>query len=70
MSNITQVVNGEKHMTALKKGFLAPGLNHVLSSNGPFTLLAPSDLAFEKLDKKVLENLLQPEKKVHLPDVL
>jgi uncharacterized surface protein with fasciclin (FAS1) repeats len=70
MSNITQVVNTDKNMTTLKKGVIASGLNQILSSSGPFTLFAPSDLAFGKLDKTVLENLLKPENKANLTDVL
>lgn len=70
MSNITQVVNTDKNMTTLKKGVIASGLNQILSSSGPFTLFAPSDLAFGKLDKTVLENLLKPENKAKLTDVL
>src|SRR4030095_11604042 len=70
MSNITQVVNAEKNMTTLKKGVNASGLDQILSSTGPFTLFAPSDLAFEKMDKTVLENLLKPENKTKLTDLL
>ena len=70
MSNITQVVNSEKNMTTLKKGVHASGLDQILSSTGPFTLFAPSDLAFEKIDKTVLENLLKPENKTKLTDLL
>ena len=70
MSNITQVVNSEKNMTTLKKGVHASGLDQILSSTGPFTLFAPSDLAFEKMDKTVLENLLKPENKTKLTDLL
>jgi uncharacterized surface protein with fasciclin (FAS1) repeats len=70
MSNITQTVNTEKNMTTLKKGVYASGLDQVLSSRGPFTLFAPSDLAFEKMDKIALENLLKPENKTELTDIL
>lgn len=70
MSNITQVVNAEKNMTTLKKGVSQSGLDQVLSSTGPYTLFAPSDLAFGKLDKAVLENLLKPENKAKLTDML
>jgi uncharacterized surface protein with fasciclin (FAS1) repeats len=70
MSNITQVVNVDKHMTTLKKGVIATGLDKKLSEAGPFTVFAPSDHAFEKLDKGVLENLLKPENKAKLTDVL
>jgi uncharacterized surface protein with fasciclin (FAS1) repeats len=70
MSNITQVVNTDKHLTTLKKSVVAAGLDQVLSSAGPFTVFAPSDMAFEKLDKGVLDNLLKPENKAKLVDVL
>jgi uncharacterized surface protein with fasciclin (FAS1) repeats len=70
MSNITQVVNEDKNMTTLKKSVIATGLDKVLSGTGPFTVFAPSDLAFEKLDKGVLEDLLKPENKAKLTDVL
>jgi uncharacterized surface protein with fasciclin (FAS1) repeats len=70
MSNITQVVNEDKNMTTLKRSVIASGLDKVLSGTGPFTVFAPSDLAFEKLEKGVLENLLKPENKTKLVDVL
>lgn len=70
MSNITQVVNTEKNMTTLKKSVHASGLDQVLSSTGPYTLFAPSDLAFEKLDKSVLENLLKPESITRLKNLI
>lgn len=70
MSNITQVVKGEKNMTTMNKGVIASGLNQVLSGAGPFTLFAPSDLAFEKLESGALENLLKPENKIKLTSLL
>ena len=70
MSNITQVVNVDKNLTTLKKGVIAAGLNKILSETGPFTIFAPSDKAFGKLDKSVLEDLLKPENKTKLVDLL
>jgi uncharacterized surface protein with fasciclin (FAS1) repeats len=70
MSNITQVVNAEKKMTTLKKSVHAAGLDQVLSSTGPYTLFAPSDLAFSKLDKAVLESLLKPESITKLKNLI
>ncbi|MDR3716852.1 MAG: fasciclin domain-containing protein [Puia sp.] len=70
MSNITQVVNVDKNMTTLKKGVIASGLDQVLSSTGPFTVFAPSDRAFGKLDKSILDNLLKPENKTKLVELL
>ena len=70
MSNITQIVNVEKNMTTLKKSVLATGLDQVLSGKGPFTVFAPTDIAFGKLDKNTLDNLLKPENKTKLTDLL
>ena len=70
MSNITQLVNVEKNMTTLKKSVHASGLDQILSGKGPFTVFAPTDFAFGKLDKGVMENLLKPENKTQLADLL
>jgi uncharacterized surface protein with fasciclin (FAS1) repeats len=70
MSNITQVVNVDKNLTSLKKSVHATDLDQVLSSTGPYTLFAPSDIAFAKLDNGVLENLLKPENKAKLTDLV
>jgi uncharacterized surface protein with fasciclin (FAS1) repeats len=70
MSNITQVVNVDKTMTTLKKSVIAAGLDKKLSEKGPFTIFAPSDKAFEKVDKESLENLLKPENKAELTELL
>jgi len=70
MSNITQLVNVDKNMTTLKKGITESGLGKTLSEAGPYTIFAPSDKAFDKLDKNVVEDLLKPENKAHLIEVL
>ena len=70
MSNIAQLVNEEKNMTTLKKTVLASGLDQVLSGKGPFTVFAPTDKAFSKMDKTAIENLLKPENKTKLTDLL
>jgi uncharacterized surface protein with fasciclin (FAS1) repeats len=70
MSNIVQVINAEKNMTVLKKSVMASGLSNVLTGTGPFTVFAPSDSAFEKLQNGVVESLLRPENKARLADML
>ena len=70
MSNITQVVKKKKNMTTLNRGVRASGLNQVLSGRGPFTVFAPSDLAFGKLEGGTIENLLKAENKLKLTDLL
>ncbi|HXB05466.1 MAG TPA: fasciclin domain-containing protein [Puia sp.] len=70
MSNITQVVNVDKNMTTLKKSVIAAGLDKKLSEAGPFTVFAPTDKAFEKMNKESLESLLKPENKAKLVETL
>ncbi len=57
-------------MTTLKKSVHATGLDQVLSGKGPFTVFAPTDIAFGKLDKGTLDSLLKPENKMKLTDLL
>jgi uncharacterized surface protein with fasciclin (FAS1) repeats len=70
MTNIVQVINAEKNMTILKKSVIASGLSSVLTGAGPFTVFAPSDNAFEKLQKGAIDSLLKPENKAKLTDLL
>jgi uncharacterized surface protein with fasciclin (FAS1) repeats len=70
MSYITQVVFTDKNMTTLKKGIMASDLDQTLSKKGPFTFFAPSDLAFAKLEAGTIDNLLLPENKATLTDLL
>ena len=70
MSNITQVVNTDKNLKTLKKGVHASDLDQLLSSTGPFTFFAPSDLAFDKLKKGMMDDLLEPQNRTQLTDLL
>jgi uncharacterized surface protein with fasciclin (FAS1) repeats len=42
----------------------------VLSNAGPFTVFAPTNEAFDKLPKGTVEDLLKPENKEKLADIL
>ena len=70
MSNITQVVRTDKSMTNLKKTVIASGLDQILTTRGPFTLFAPTDLAFGKMEKGALDHLLKPENMIALNHLL
>ena len=70
MSNITQVLNVDKNLKTLKKGVHASDLDQILSSTGPFTIFAPSDQAFDKLEKGLMEKLLEPFNRAQLKDLL
>ena len=53
-------------ITALK----AAGLVETLKGSGPFTVFAPTDDAFAKLPKGTVEDLLKPENKSKLANIL
>jgi len=48
----------------------AADLEYLLDDAGPFTVFAPSDVAFEKLDEATKSSLLNPENKKELHSVL
>ncbi|HEX2965112.1 MAG TPA: fasciclin domain-containing protein [Syntrophorhabdaceae bacterium] len=48
----------------------AAGLVETLKGPGPFTVFAPTDEAFAKLPKGTLDNLLKPENKAKLAEIL
>lgn len=70
MSNITQVVNVDKNLKTLKKGVHASDVDQLLSSTGPFTFFAPQDGAFDKLAKGTMDNLLEPQNRAKLKDLI
>ena len=64
----TAVEAGEfKTLVAAAK---AAGILNKLSGDGPFTVLAPTDKAFQKLPNGTVENLLKPENKDKLVAIL
>lgn len=54
----------------LAKALAAADLVEPLQSDGPFTVLAPTDEAFSKLPAGTVESLLKPENKARLQAVL
>ena len=68
--NVVQVAIGSPDHTTLVKAVQAAGLVDVLSTTGPFTVFAPTNAAFDKLPAGTVENLLKPEKKEDLADIL
>jgi len=68
--NIVDVVVADKNLATMMKGVKAAGLEVELSKAGPFTIFAPTDLAFGKLAAGEMTELLKPENKVKLSDIL
>ena len=68
--NVVQVAMGSSDHTTLVKGVQAADLVNALSNAGPFTVFAPTNAAFDKLPAGTLENLLKPENKEALSNIL
>ncbi|MCU0354059.1 MAG: fasciclin domain-containing protein [Cytophagales bacterium] len=66
---VKTAVASPDHST-LVKAVQAADLVNVLSNAGPFTVFAPTNAAFEKLPAGTVEELLKPEKKADLQDIL
>ena len=54
----------------LAKALQAAGLVDTLKGKGPFTVFAPTDAAFAKLPAGTLDDLLKPENKRKLTEIL
>lgn len=66
---IENAVNSKDH-TTLVAAVKAAGLVETLQGKGPFTVLAPTDAAFNKLPQGTVENLIKPENKKMLTKIL
>lgn len=68
--NIVETAVAAGNFTTLVKLVKAADLAETLSGAGPFTVFAPTDEAFSKVDAKTLEALGKPENKEKLAAVL
>ena len=60
-TTIVDVAAGNENFTTLVAAVKAAGLVETLSSEGPFTVFAPTNDAFAKLPAGTVDNLLKPE---------
>ena len=72
MADMTIVENASKapNLTTLVAAVKAADLVETLQGEGPFTVFAPTNEAFEALPEGTVENLLKPENKEMLVKVL
>ena len=68
MKNIVETAIDAENFTTLVKAVQAADLLDTLSGPGPFTVFAPTDAAFAKLDSGVLDSVLKD--KVQLTRIL
>ncbi|WP_438966492.1 fasciclin domain-containing protein [Flavobacterium sp.] len=69
-STIVDVAVGNENFSTLVAAVKAAGLVETLSSEGPFTVFAPTNDAFAKLPAGTVDNLLKPENLETLKSVL
>lgn len=67
---IVDVAVGNEDFSTLVAAVTAADLGATLSSEGPFTVFAPTNDAFAKVDQETLAALLTPEKKADLSALL
>ena len=68
--NVVKVAVSSKDHTTLVTTIKAAELVDALSNAGPFTVFAPTNEAFNKLPAGTVDDLLKPEKKADLQNIL
>jgi len=68
--DVVKVAAGSKDHSTLVKAVQAAEYADVLSNAGPFTVFAPTNAAFDKLPPGTVADLLKPENKAKLRDIL
>jgi uncharacterized surface protein with fasciclin (FAS1) repeats len=68
--NIVEIAVGNKSFSTSVAALKAADLVGTLSGKGPFTVLAPTNVAFVKLPAGTVETLLKPENKATLAKIL
>ena len=68
--DVVKVAAGSKDHTTLVAAVKQAELVDALSNAGPFTVFAPTNAAFDKLPKGTVEDLMKPENKEKLQDIL
>ncbi len=68
--NIVENASNSKDHTTLVAAVKQAELVETLSGEGPFTVFAPTNAAFDKVDKTALDGLMKPESKDALAGIL
>ncbi len=68
--SIYEIAANNDDFTTLTAAIDAAGLEETLSEDGPFTVFAPTDGAFDDIPPRTLQRLLRPQWKFHLQDLL
>lgn len=67
---IVAMAQGNTDLSTLVSGVTSAGLAETLSGPGPFTVFAPTNAAFNKVDKAARDDLMMPANKAKFAEVL
>lgn len=70
MITILQIVNADRSFSSLLKGLKAANLEETLNGKGPFTILAPVNLAFSNMAALDFNELMKPTNNLKLTELL
>jgi uncharacterized surface protein with fasciclin (FAS1) repeats len=70
MSTILQIANADRNLSLMTAGLKAANLEETLNGKGPFTILAPINLAFGQLQSSSFDELLKPANNTRLAELL
>jgi uncharacterized surface protein with fasciclin (FAS1) repeats len=68
--DIVEIASSDDQFSTLVAAVTAADLVETLQGDGPFTVFAPTNAAFEKLPAGTLESLLEPANKAQLAGIL
>merc|ERR1719446_1268762 len=68
--DIVELAQATPDLSTLVAGVVAADLADTLKSPGPFTVFAPTNEGFDALPAGTLDDLLKPENKAQLADIL
>jgi uncharacterized surface protein with fasciclin (FAS1) repeats len=67
---VVELAQGNAGTSTLVSAITTAGLAETLGGAGPFTVFAPTNDAFAKVDKATLDGLMKPDKKAALAGIL
>ena len=67
---IAEIAMGNEDFSTLVTAVMAAGLAETLNSEGPFTVFAPTNAAFDKLPEGTVSTLVEPANKEKLAGIL
>lgn len=68
--NALQIAVGSEEHTTLVKAVQTAEMERILTNAGPLTVFAPTNAAFDKLPEGTVEDLLKPENKSKLANII